>query len=153
MRCLVGFAIIAQLSFVLVFGAGAHASSGDQTANPVGVWLHANKRIQLEIEPCGRLLCGKLVWFKWPNDTGGQPLVDLKNPDPSLRKRPLLGMRVLSGLVPAGNGQWEDGKIYNPDDGKSYHARLSLPGDGTLQTRAYVILPVLGKTLTWTRVP
>jgi uncharacterized protein (DUF2147 family) len=123
-----------------------------QSPPPAGLWLHANGRIQLEITPCGSLLCGKLVWFRWPNDAQGQPLVDLKNPDPALRTRPLLGLTVLTGLRPTGEDKWEDGKIYNPDDGNSYQALMSLQDDGTLRTRAYVVLPLLGKTQIWTRV-
>jgi uncharacterized protein (DUF2147 family) len=151
MRSLAKFGVIFQLAFVMVCG-GAAASTDSQAPTPVGVWLHANKRIELEIAPCGKLLCGKLIWFARPNDALGRPLEDVKNPDPSLRNRPLLGLPVLSGLTPAGHGEWNEGEIYNPDDGKSYQALASVEGDGTLHTRAYVVLPVLGKTLVWTRV-
>lgn len=109
-------------------------------------------RIRFEIAPCGDLLCGKLVWFRWPNDAQGQPLNDLKNPDPALRGRPLLGLTVLSGLRPVGEGKWENGIIYNPDDGKTYHAQASFKDNDTLRVRAYVVLPLLGKTLIWSRM-
>src|ERR1700680_1402571 len=62
---------------------------GAQSPTPVGVWLHANGRIQVAIAPCNDRLCGKIVWFRWPNDASGRPLVDFKNPDPALRTRPL----------------------------------------------------------------
>lgn len=140
------FACVLYLSLIAVPPAGAQGQA------PVGVWLHANGRIRLEIAPCGDLLCGKLVWFRWPNDAQGQPLNDLKNPDPALRGRPLLGLTVLSGLRPVGEGKWEDGVIYNPDDGKTYHAQASFKDNDTLRVRAYVVLPLLGKTLIWSRV-
>jgi uncharacterized protein (DUF2147 family) len=133
-------------------GLLAATSVGAQSPTPVGVWLHANGRIRIEIAPCGDQFCGKLVWFKWPNDTEGQPLIDLKNPDPALRQRPLLGLAILSGLRRAGERTWEDGKVYNPDDGKDYRAQMSIPDDGTLRVRAYVLLPILGETQIWTRV-
>ena len=119
---------------------------------PIGVWLLSNQRIQMEIAPCADRLCGKLVWFKHPTDTRGSPLVDAKNPDPALRSRPLLGLTVLQDLRQTGEGIWEDGKIYNPDDGKEYQARMSIQEDGTLHVRAYVVLEVLGKTQVMTRV-
>lgn len=140
---------LACFLFLALFAATA---ANAQNPTPAGLWLHANGRIQLEIAPCGDLLCGKLVWFRWPNDAQGLPLVDLKNPDPALRARPLLGLTVLSGLRPTDEGTWEDGKIYNPDDGKSYQALMSLDDNGTMRVRAYVVLPLLGKTLIWTRV-
>jgi hypothetical protein len=34
---------------------------------PIGVRLHPNGRIRVEMVPCGEEICGKLVWFKWPN--------------------------------------------------------------------------------------
>ncbi|MCF8468985.1 MAG: DUF2147 domain-containing protein [Sneathiella sp.] len=122
-----------------------------QNMSPVGVWLHENKRIKLEIKPCGENLCGKLVWFRWPNDAEGLPLVDLKNPDPALRTRPLLGLTVLSGLHRADDGTWKDGEIYNPDDGKEYRVKLSVQEDGNLRARVYVFLSFFGETQIWTR--
>jgi uncharacterized protein (DUF2147 family) len=118
----------------------------------VGVWLHQNKRIQLEITPCGESWCGKLIWFRWPNDAQGLPLVDLKNPDPALRNRPLLGLTVLAGIRRTGERTWEDAKIYDPDDGANYNASMSIQDDGTLRVRAYVLLPIFGETEIWTRV-
>jgi uncharacterized protein (DUF2147 family) len=52
----------------------------------------------------------------------------------------------------SGAGNWEDGKIYNPDDGKEYKAVMSMQQDGSLRVRAYVFLPLLGSTQVWTRV-
>ena len=130
----------------------AATAIGAQSQTQIGVWLHANKRIRVEIAPCGDRLCGKIVWFKWPNDAQGLPLVDLKNADPALRTRPLLGLTVLRGLRPTGERTWEDGKIYNPDDGVDYRALMSIEDNGALRVRAYVLLPQLGKTQIWTRV-
>lgn len=127
-------------------------SLGAQSLTPVGVWLHANERIQVEIAPCGDRLCGRIVWFRWPNDDQGLPLVDLKNPNPALRTRPLLGLAILYDLRRTGERTWEDGKIYNPDDGADYHARMSIRDDGTLRVRAYLLLPLFGETQIWTRV-
>lgn len=123
-----------------------------QSPTPAGVWLHANQRIKIEIVPCGDRLCGKLVWFRWPNDAQGLPLVDLKNPDPALRTRPLLGLTVLYGLRRTSERTWEDGKVYNPDDGENYRAKMSINNDGSLRIRAYVLLPIFGKTQIWTSV-
>ena len=123
-----------------------------QSPTPVGVWLHANQRIQIEIAPCDDKLCAKIIWFKWPNDAQGLPLVDLKNSNPALRNRPLLGLEVLQGLRRAGEDSWKDGRVYNPDDGENYQADISIAGDGTLRIRAFVLTPLFGKTLVWTHV-
>jgi uncharacterized protein (DUF2147 family) len=142
----------ALLAVPLVAVLLATTPTGAQGQTPFGVWLHANQRLRVAIAPCGDRLCGKIIWFKWPNDAQGLPLVDLKNPQPSLRKRPLLGMTVLRGLRRAGENRWTDGRIYNPDDGADYRAQMSIQEDGTLRVRAYALLPALGKTFIWTRV-
>ena len=140
----------------LVFAALAlmicASSARAQEATAVGVWQDDSDRTQVEIYPCGDRLCGRIVWFKWPNDAQGLPLVDLKNPDKALRSRPLLGLVVLRGLRPRKDHLWTDGKIYNPLDGFDYQASVVLQADGKLRLRTYILLPLLGKNRIWTRV-
>jgi hypothetical protein len=73
-----------RLAYTLLMVLLATTTVCAQSQTPVGIWLHANKRIRVEIFPCGERLCGKIVWLRWPNDAQGLPLVDLKNiPIPS----------------------------------------------------------------------
>ncbi len=144
--------IIPRLAHFLLIALLSATPAAAQSSTPAGVWLHANQRIKIEIAPCGDQLCGKLVWFKRPNDTEGKPLVDFRNVNPALRTRPLLGLTILQGLRRTGARMWEDGRIYNPDDGKNYRALMSIRNDGALRVRAYVLTPILGKTQIWTRI-
>jgi uncharacterized protein (DUF2147 family) len=128
------------------------ASAVAQSQTPVGVWLHDNKRIQIEISPCKDELCARIVWLLRPDDAQGQPLRDFRNSNAALRERPVLGLTVLEGLRRTGDNRWEDGRIYNPDDGGDYRARMSLDMDGNLLVRAYVLLPLFGRSFIWTRV-
>jgi uncharacterized protein (DUF2147 family) len=61
-----------------------------------------------------------------PNDSKGQPLRDLNNPDPALQTRTILGLPLITGFKPNGAGKWNGGKIYNPQDGKTYNSKLEL---------------------------
>ena len=47
---------------------------------------------------------------------------------------------------------FEDGHIYNGENGKTYNANISLQPDGTLHLRGYVGSPMFGETQIWTRV-
>ena len=123
-----------------------------QDLTPEGIWLHSNERIQVKIEPCEQRLCGKIIWFKNPDDNEGVPIVDSENPDQAQRGQPLMGMTVLRGLARSSPGLWTDGTIYNPDDGETYNARITMAGPDTLNVRVYVLLPLLGTTKIWTRV-
>ncbi len=149
------FPLLAVAAMLAVTPAGATTeiqSPTAQSATPIGVWMHANKRFQIEIAPCADRLCAKVVWLLKPNNAEGLPRTDVNNPDPALRARPVLGLEVLNGLRQTGADKWEDGNIYNPDDGSNYRAALSLDKDGNLKVRAYVLVSLLGKDLIWTRV-
>jgi uncharacterized protein (DUF2147 family) len=142
--------MIAKLSTALFIALLAVTPVKAQSPTPTGFWQDSSGRIQVEIKPCGELLCGKIVWFKWPNNDQGLPLLDVKNTDPALRTRPLLGLTILDGLHRTGENTWADGKIYNPEDGQSYQADMSIADDGSLRVQAHAGL--LGKTLIWTRM-
>ncbi|MEX1108027.1 MAG: DUF2147 domain-containing protein, partial [Dongiaceae bacterium] len=110
----------------------------------LGVWLYENQRIHIEIFPCEDRFCGKIVWLKFPNDDQGEPITDIENPDPALRDRALMGLLLLKDLRQTGPRSWEDGQIYNPDDGQHYQADMEMRADGIVDMRAYVLMPMLG---------
>ena len=65
---------------------------------------------------------------------------------------PILGMDLIAGFTPEGEGKWRGGTIYDPRDGKTYKCAMSLQPDGSLEVRGYVGLAIFGKTVVWTRV-
>jgi len=109
--------VLLRFAYSLLTALLVAAPVAAQSPTPVGVWLHANERVQVEIASCGDRLCGKIVWFRWPNDAQGLPLLDFKTPDPALRARALLGLTILDDLRRADESTWEDGRLYNPDNG------------------------------------
>ncbi len=131
---------------LLLAGPAAAAS------NPIfGRWVVEEGKAVIELAPCGDAACGQLVWLQSPWDANGAPKRDDKNPDPRLRDRPLCGLQLVSGLEPAGDGTWEDGKIYSTRDGRSYGIEVWPDGDDRLAVRGYLGISLLGKTQTWRR--
>lgn len=138
MRQLARMAMTGAL-WVMASAIPAVAGSG-----PFGVWAMSNGKVTVQVSACGSLLCATIVRLKEPiSKIDGKPKVDRENPDPALRKRPLIGLSILGGMKPAGNSQWK-GTIYNPDDGKTYSATVRLEGD-TMQVQGCV-LGILCKT-------
>jgi uncharacterized protein (DUF2147 family) len=124
-----------------------------EAANPgdvVGTWLTEGGKSKIKIQQVGNSLTGRMVWLKEPLREG-KPKLDKNNENAALRKRALLGLALIQGFV-FKNGHWEEGKIYNPEDGKTYSCSLSLKNASTLEVRGYVMNPILGKTQVWTRV-
>jgi len=117
-----------------------------------------DREAQFEIYKCGAEYCGKICYLKEPNypstekqGLAGLPKIDLENPDPLLRRRPLLGLPLLEGFRYPGDNKWEGGTIYNPEDGIKYRCRLWLDGENQLKVRGYVGFSLLGRTETWIR--
>lgn len=83
---------------------------------------------------------------------GDKPKLDIHNPDEALRDRPIVGLRLLEGFHPEGPGRWSGGRIYDPNNGKSYRCKLELEDGGkTLKIRGYVLTPLFGRTTRWQR--
>ena len=69
-----------------------------------------------------------------------------------LRGRPIVGMVILSGLK-AKESQWGNGKILDPENGKTYSCLLKIGDNGQkLNVHGYVGIPILGRSQTWERV-
>ena len=118
----------------------------------VGLWLVSDKKGIVEIQPCGPSLCGRIVWMNEPLQPDGSIKRDDHNPDAALRGRTICNMPLMTGFKPAGPGEWEDGRIYDPTEGSTYHAEMRLENADTLRLRGYVLLPLLGQSRIWTRV-
>jgi|SRR5215470_8469015 len=135
--------LLALASFALASAAPAHA--GD----PSGVWLTQNADARIRIASCGPAICGSIIGLKDPIDSQtGKPETDKNNPDPSKRGRPLIGVQLLLGMMPAGRDRWS-GRIYNADDGKTYDGSVTLQGPTSLKIEGCVAM-FCGSEI-WTR--
>src|SRR3546814_739343 len=90
-----------------------------------GHWVTEDGTGLIAISRCGNSVCGKVA--KALVIKPGHPKTDVKNPDPALRKRPVIGMTILSGFK-AEDGEWKNGRIYDPESGKTYRSRLPQQG-------------------------
>ncbi len=127
--------------------------SGAALANVVGIWATKEEKSRVEISECGKKLCGEIIWLKEPLNDKKEPKTDTNNPDEKLRSRKIIGLKLLSGFVPSSEkNKWEDGEIYNPEDGKTYSCTMTLLPDGRLEVRGYVGISLFGKSQIWTKV-
>jgi len=138
------FILIALSLIIPIFAQGAERITG--------VWFNGEKTSKIEISQAkDGLFVGQIVWVKEANDKDGKPKTDLNNPDVKLRKKPLIGMQVLTDLKYDGKGKYSKGKIYDPRAGKTYSAKAEMVNNNTLAFRGYVGNPLFGRTDTWTR--
>ena len=137
-----------SIALMLSFSASLFAGANDKI---LGKWYNTEKSGIIEIYECSGKLCGKIVWLKEPLDNETKkPKVDKNNPEMVNRNMPIIGLNVLSGFVKSGDNVWEDGKIYDPKNGKTYSCKMTLSGDD-LDVRGYIGFSLFGRTEHWTR--
>jgi uncharacterized protein (DUF2147 family) len=139
---------------LLALGAAAIVSPrAAHGATPVGRWYAEGGAAQVEISPCGAGLCGRVVWLRSPFDEDGCDWRDRRNPDPTRRDQPIVGLQILAGLQPADDARsWTGGTVYDPTSGRTYRCTLELDSDDRARVRGYIGVPLLGRTTTWIRV-
>lgn len=139
---------LSLLCIALVFTLSSFAGT---QASILGQWYTTDKGAIVEIYQCGNKLCGKIIWLKEPNKDDGKPKTDENNPDKSKHMQPIIGLNILKNFVDKGNNSWEDGEIYDPENGKTYSCNMSLNGS-VLEVRGYIGLSLFGRTEKWTKV-
>lgn len=120
MKNLIGVGALMLAALITVGSDDARAD------DPSGTWVMANGKVTVRVSKCSSNLCARIVGLKEPRDKAGKPKVDKLNPNPALRRQPLMGLS-LAKMQPSGLNNWS-GTIYNPDDGRTYSASLMVKG-------------------------
>jgi len=136
----------------IVWGLAIVAIGPAFAGDPSGTWLTEGGKSQIRLAHCGEALCGRIQWLKEPSDPTGKPKRDIRNPDPGKRARPIIGVDILMGMKPGETADQWAGDIYNPEDGKTYQARLTLQDARTLQVKGCVLGGLICKSQAWSRV-
>ena len=117
----------------------------------LGTWTNGNGKAHIVIYKEGNKYFGKISWLAQPNNADGTPKTDKKNPDPTRHGKPLVGAVVLRNFVYK-DGEWSDGRIYDPQNGKDYKSYMTMKDNGrTLNVRGYIGLSFIGRTEVWVR--
>jgi len=139
---------LGMLGLVGVLTTGQVATA-ESSGDPRGIWLTEAGDARVHVSKCGEALCGTIVWLKQPLDSAtGKPQVDDKNPNPSLARRPIIGLNLFHNMRPSGD-HWS-GRIYNADDGKTYASDVALIDGKTLKVSGCVLF-ICGSER-WTRI-
>ena len=154
--------LVVLASMMLLATSAQSSGVMAQQSGVMGTWLTQSGVAQVKIAPCADpktgAVCGTIVGLINPKGPNGnvvapETVTDYRNPDPALRSRKMLGMPLIWGFKKTSDpNTFEEGQIYNGEDGKTYTANISLQPDGKLRLRGYVGTPLFGKTQLWTRV-
>lgn len=132
-----------RLEAVTLAVAGFIPATATANERLVGEWITDSQSARIAITTCvddPALLCGRIVWLARPLGADGTPVRDSRNPDPGRRHRPLLGSDIIRGFRSSGSDRWSGGTIYDPENGRTYDARMRLTGVDTLEMKGCVLI-------------
>lgn len=118
-----------------------------------GIWLTGSGKAHVKIyRTTNNTYCGKIIWLKEPLNNKGLPKVDEHNPSNTLKNLPLMGAVVFSSFTYEGSKKWENGTIYDPENGKTYDCIIRKESPDELKIRGYIGISLIGRTDTWKKV-
>jgi uncharacterized protein (DUF2147 family) len=141
---------LAILTLIMVICSVALA--GLKPDSIIGIWLTEKKDAKVEIYKQGGKYFGKIIWLREPTEKDGSVKMDRNNPDQSQHTKQINGLIIMKDFVFDGDEQWDDGTIYDPDNGKTYKCKIELEEWKMMKVRGYVGIPLFGRTEYWTRV-
>jgi uncharacterized protein (DUF2147 family) len=128
--------------------AGAVVVAGVAPLPIEGFWRAKSGGGVIELHRCGEALCGSIADS---DDLRANPeLRDVNNKRPELRDRRLKGLDIFHGFR-GGPDDWSDGRIYNPNDGRTYRGELKLVNPDKVLVTGCLVFPLCGAQ-TWKRV-
>ena len=136
------------VSFILLFPTTPWLHA--QNSNPdaiIGTWLTADKTGEITIFKDKNKYFGKIT-----AGTSDQKF-DVHNPDKARRNDPLIGMIILKDLeYDSDDKTWEDGTVYDPQNGKRYSCNVKLTSSDVLKITGYIGFSWIGRSEEWTRL-
>ncbi len=116
-----------------------------QPSRMLGNWREPSGSV-IRVEQCGTDLCMRIVFLS----PSAPSRLDDKNPDASLRSRPLCGLVIGTRFQANGSSRASGGFLYDPKSGNKYRGGIVLDGD-VLRLRGYIGLSLFGRTEVWNR--
>jgi uncharacterized protein (DUF2147 family) len=141
---------ITQIAAIMILLLSIARTSMAQADGIEGVWFNDKKDAKIKIfKSTDGKFYGQIIWIKEPLKDG-QPKLDDKNPKSALKSRPIVGMIILKGCEKDGANTYDDGTIYDPENGKTYDCKITNKGS-TLNLRGYIGVSLFGRTTQWER--
>ncbi len=143
--------------FLLLFLPALIPSTTKVTFKPddiVGFWMTTENMLKVQVYKAGNEYRGKIIWFEDAHYKAKmEECRDEMNPDPKLRDRKVLGLEVVTGLkYNVKDNNWQDGRIYDSNSGKTYDSEVNMHTTSTLTVTGYWMFTWLGEDMTFYRV-
>jgi uncharacterized protein (DUF2147 family) len=151
------------LAGLLPAGAQETPVDPDRVLDPIeGIW-QTQELSEVTIALCPEGFCGTLSKIVVPREGLSEEeyaaalampvesFTDMRNPDPAMRSRPMLGLQILT-LLPSAKPNIYDGEIYNPQDGNIYSGYVEMLGPDMIRLNGCVLYNIICQGQDWVRV-
>lgn len=112
----------------------------------LGTYLTEGGKSRVVISKQGNAYIGTITWLKKGD------VLDEKNPDKAETMKKLTGKVILRGLTHDSDRDYKNGKIYDPESGKTYSCKATTQENGDLRVRGFIGASLFGRTTTWKRI-
>jgi uncharacterized protein (DUF2147 family) len=142
------------LAFIAAAALAIAPAFAADTNSPAGLWKNIDDKTGkpkalIRITESNGVLSGQIEkLLREPNE---EQEPKCEKCEGARKDQPIVGMTILSGLKKDGD-EYNGGEILDPSDGKVYKSKLHLTDGGKkLSLRAYIGVPMLGRSQTWIR--
>lgn len=146
--------------FLLVFALMPFATraqnrlndSGDNIVGVYEAWQNKDHFKAKVVKLADGTYRGQVIWSEVDKDKNGNKRLDTKNPDKSLRSKPMDEAILFSGLkYDAAKHEWNGTKVYDPQRGVRAKMDAHFLDDGRLQIRGTFL--AFSEKAIWKKLP
>jgi len=117
-----------------------------------GLYLTTDDKSVIQVYKQNDAYFGKIVWLKNPIDPDTLlPKEDKNNPKQASKSDPILGLKLLKNFTQTDENVWENGTIYDPDNGKTYSCIIKKEGK-ILKVRGFIGFSIFGRNVSWREI-
>lgn len=143
--------IISFISIIII-----SISTFSQSADDIkGYWITADGEGQVKIfKSTNSKYYGKITWLNHPYNDDGSEKRDILNPNDKIRGEKVVGLLFLKSFeFNSHSKHWDNGTVYDPNNGKTYKCILSLEDKNPdiLILKGYIGISLLGRKEYWFR--
>ena len=126
------------IALTLLFTASTATAAGNKSQ---GVWKNPSGSVHVRAEPCGKFMCGVVVWA---ND---KAIADAKKGS----NKPLVGSSLFRDFKVVKDGVWR-GRVFVPDIGKTFSGTITVLDENRLEGKGCLLGGIGCRSQIWTRI-
>lgn len=133
--------LFAAAAALLVAASSMAGTAFAQSGQPTGVWRNPKNSVHVRIQPCGREMCGVVVWASARAQAKAR---EAGTPN-------LVGAQLFRQFQQQAGGTW-GGRVFVPDLARTVPGTLRVRSPNAVEASGCVLGRLVCRSQTWTRV-